>query len=241
MKDILNIMRFDFLTAYPLAHKIFAAVAALFILLGLFLAPLACAYITLGSMIFVIPLQSVAEKSDFRKLYGTLPVRRRNITRARFLYIFLVHFAAEVLELILAFISMPLKLYRVLGALPNLNGEMMQMIEKSFVDTKLTLVIIIGVFAVFCLIFSYMKMMGQICGRENEFKIIIITIGIIAIPAIGIAILINKGAIPVIKLPSLPDTAQGMLIVGAVLNVIMLGLCLLFGEITAGKLAGREL
>ena len=94
MREILKIMRFDFLTARPLAIIPAATIAVIFFGLSLFFAPLICSYITLVAMIFVIPLQAVAEKSGFHKLYGTLPVRRSNITRARFLYIFLVHFAA---------------------------------------------------------------------------------------------------------------------------------------------------
>lgn len=238
MKYILKVMRFDFLTARPLALRTFIVVAVIFFLLGLFYAPLICSYITFGAMVFVIPLQTVAEKSGFHKLYGMLPVRRRNITRARFLYIFLMHFAAEMLELVLAVTAMSLKLYRVL---PNQNGEIMQLVKESFKDTKLTLLIIIGMFTIFCLIFSYMEMMGQICGRENELKIVMITVGIITVLLLGFLILSEHGIIPIIKLPSLPDTVRGMLIVGAALNAAMLGLCLLFGEITAGKLAKREL
>ncbi|MDE5577022.1 MAG: ABC-2 transporter permease [Oscillospiraceae bacterium] len=238
MKDILKIMRFDFLTAKPLALRAFIIVAALFSLLSLFFAPLICSYITFGAMVFVIPLQAAAEKSGFHKLYGTLPVRRKNIVRARFLYIFLVHFAVEMLELVLAAAAMSLKLYRVL---PNRNGEMMQMVKDSFGDTKLTLLMVIGMFTVSCLIFSYMEMMGQICGRENEFKIIMITLSILTALLVGFLILSDRGIIPTIQMPSLPDTVQGVLLLGAALNIVMFGICLIFGEITASRLAKREL
>ncbi|MDE6594830.1 MAG: hypothetical protein K2K44_02325 [Oscillospiraceae bacterium] len=238
MKDILKIMRFDFLTAKPLALRAFIVIAVLFSLLSLFFAPLICSYITFGAMVFVIPLQAVADKSGFHKLYGTLPVRRKSIARARFLYIFLVHFAVEMLELVLAAAAMSLKLYRVL---PNRNGEMMQMVKDSFGDTKLTLLMVIGMFTVSCLIFSYMEMMGQICGRENEFKIIMITLGILTVLLVGFLILSDRGIIPAINVPSLPDTAQGVLLLGAALNIVMFGICLIFGEITANKLARREL
>ena len=238
MKDILKIMRFDFLTAKPLALRAFIIVAVLFSLLSLFFAPLICSYITFGAMVFVIPLQAVADKSGFHKLYGTLPVRRKSIARARFLYIFLVHFATEMLELVLAAAAMSLKLYRVL---PNRNGEMMQMVKDSFGDTKLTLLMVIGMFTVSCLIFSYMEMMGQICGRENEFKIIMITLGILTVLLVGFFILSDRGIIPAIQMPSLPDTAQGVMLLGAVLNIVMFGICLIFGEITASRLAKREL
>ena len=47
--------------------------------------------------------------------------------------------------------------------------------------------------------------------------------------------------LPLIKLPSLPESVGGMLLIGAVLDLLMLAICLLFGEITAKKLVNREL
>lgn len=238
MKDILKIMRFDFLTVKPLALGGMIFTVSLFGILSLFFAPLIAAYITFGAMSFVIPLQGVADKSEFHKLYGILPVERRNITRARFLYIFLVHFMTELLELVLAATAISLKLYRVL---PNQNGEIMQYVKDSFEDTKLTLLMIIGMFTLFCLIFSFMEMMGQIYGRENEFKIIMIAIGVLVLIVFAFVILSEHDLIPAVSLPSLPESVSGMLILGAVLDIIMLGICLLFGEITASRLAKREL
>ena len=238
MKDILKIMRFDFLTAKPIALRAFIPAVVLFSLLSLFYSPIISSYITVGAMVFVIPLQTVADKSGFHKLYGTLPVKRSNITRARFLYIFLVHFGAELLGFLIAVIAKSIRLYRIL---PNQNSEMMQMVKGSFEDTKLTLLRVIGMFTVFCLIFSYMEMMGQIHGRENEFKIIMITLGVLTVLLVVFLILSDHGIIPPIQMPSLPDTVQGLLLLGAVLNIVMFGICLTFGEITANKLAKREL
>lgn len=238
MKDILKIMRFDFLTAKPIALGGMIFAVLLFGILSLLFSPIITSYITFAATVFIIPLQSVADKSGFNKLYGTLPVKRRNITRARFLYIFLVYFAAELLELALAVIARLLKLYRIL---PNQNGGMMQIAKDSFTDTKSTLLAIFGIFAVICLLFSFMEMMGQIHGRENEFKIIMITIGVLALLVFAFAILSEHDLIPVVRLPILPERVSGELILGAALNVIMPGICLLFGEITASRLAKREL
>lgn len=238
MKDILKIMRFDFLTAKPLAWGGFIIAAVLFSLLSLFFSPIICAYITFGALMFVIPLQSIADKSNFNKLYGILPVQRKNITRARFMYIFAVLFLSELFEIVMIVISMSLKLYRVL---PNQNGEMMQMVKDSFSDTSLIFIMGLGMFTLFCLMFSYMEMMGQIFGRENEMKIIIITLGIICVLAFGFFWLSEHDIIPVFRLPELPTTTAGKVTMGVILNIVMFGICLLFGEITANKLAKREL
>jgi len=238
MRDILNIMRFDYLTAKPLAVGAMIFTVLIFGILSMLFSPIIATYITFASMMFVIPLQGVADKSGFHKLYGILPVELKNITRARFLYIFLVHFLTELVESVLICIAKGVKLYKIL---PNQNSETMQMVKNSFADTRTTLLMLFGIFTAFCVLFSFMEMMGQIFGRENEFKIIMITIGIISLIAFVFAILSEHDLIPVVKLPSLPESVSGMLILGAVMNVVIFGICLLFGEITANKLAKREL
>lgn len=238
MKDVLKIMRFDFLTARPLALGAFIFIAVMCFLLSLFFSPIICAYIMFGAMMFVISLKSIADKSEFHKLYGILPVQRNNITRARFLYIFLVYFLTELLEVVLAVIAYSLKLYRVL---PNQNSETMQMVKDSFSDTLLILGMIVGMFALCCLIFGYMEMMGQLFGRENEMKIILITFGIITVLIVGFLVLSDHDIIPTLHMPKLPTTIAGKVTLGVILNIVMLGVCLLFGEITANKLAKREL
>ena len=161
MKDILNIMRFDFLTAKPLALGGMIFTVVLFGILSMLFSPLIASYITFASMIFVIPLQGIADKSGFHKLYGILPVKRRSITRARFLYIFLVHFLTELLEAVIICIAKGAELYRFL---PNQEGETMIMVKESFADTRLTLLMMFGIFTALCVLFSYMEMMGQIHG-----------------------------------------------------------------------------
>lgn len=238
MKDILKVMRFDYLTAKKYALAAVIVVAVLFGALSLLYSPVVSSYFTFGAMLFVIPLQSAADKNDFNKLYGILPVDRKNITRARFLYIYIVHLCAQLFELMLAAAAINLKLYRIL---PNQGSEMLQMIQNSFEDTKLVLIMIFGVFALFCLMFSYMEMMGQLFGRENEFKVIAISIGVLSLLALAFVFLSSHDLIPVVKLPSLPETTSGLLLLGAVFDLVMLGICILFGEITASKLAKREL
>lgn len=238
MKDVLKIIRFDFLTAKPLVSKAYLIIVALCFLLSLFFSPMVCCYITFGAMSFVIPLQTIAEKSSFHKLYGILPVKRKNITRARFLFIFLVLFFTELIEIGLALIAMWLRLYRML---PNKNTQMMQMVKTSFSDTVTTFSAIVLMFVSLCLIFAYMEMMGQIFGRENEMKIIVITLSVIVVLAVGFVNLLEHNIIPPFQLPKLPATTLGRVLLIAAMNMVMFGLCTIFGEITANKLARREL
>lgn len=238
MRDIFKVMRFDFLSAKPYALAATVIILLLCFTLSLFISPLIIAYIVFGAAMFIIPLGGVAEKSGFNRLYGILPVNRKNITRARFLYIFLLHFFAEIIEIAIAFVSFNLKLNRLL---PNQSGELAQMVDKGFEDGSFIPVAIVGVFILFCLIFGYIEMMGQIFGRENELKILMITLGAVCGVVFVILLLAEREIIPTLKLPSLPKTTAGKTLLGVVLNIIMLGICVLFGEITANKLAKREL
>lgn len=231
-------MRFDYFTAKPIAFGGMIFTILLFGSLGLFFSPMICSYISIIAVILVIPLQKTADKSGFSKLYGILPVDRKSITRGRFLYIFLVFFSFELMELILVAVSKTLKLYRIF---PNQNSELIQMTKDSFANTQFTLLMVFVMFALFCLLTSYMEMMGQIHGRESDFKTIVITIGVISVIAFAFVVLSEHNMLPLIKLPSLPESVGGMLLIGAVLDLLMLAICLLFGEITAKKLVNREL
>ena len=238
MRDILHMMRFDYLTAKPIALTGAIFAVGLSTVLCLLFSPIIAAYFSLAAMIFVIPLQGAADKNGFHKLYGILPVERRSITRARFLYIYLVHFIMQMLGLLVACISKALQLYRFL---PNQDSETMLMVKNSFADTKLMLLMVFGVGLVFCLLFSFMEMMGQIFGRENEFKILLIVVGILALLAFVFSLLTDRDLIPVMQLPHLPEKVPAQLALGLGADVLMLGLCILFGEITASRLARREL
>lgn len=238
MKEILKIMRFDFLTTSSQVLGIYIVIAVMCFVLSLFLSPNICAYIAVGAMFMIIPLQGIADKSDFKKLYGILPVQRKSITRARFLYIFLLFFSTEVLEFVLAFISKSLGLNRLL---PNQNSEMMMFVNDSFENTAMLFLFIFGSFAFLCLVFSYMEMMGQLFGRENDMKIIIITVGIVVLLIFGFLMLSEREIIPTFKLPQFPSSIGGQILLCVAVNAVVFAVCMIFSEVTANKLAKREL
>ena len=238
MKDILKIIKFDFLTGGSAAFTGLLFGIAVIFLLSLFLAPMINGYISLIAMLPVIPLQSTAEKNGFNKLYGILPVSRKNITRGRFIYISCVFLCSEILGIILALISKALKLYRFL---PNQGSENLKVIENSFSDNELTFSLITGMAVFFIVVFTYMEMMGQIFGRENEIKIIVLTLGILSALLIAFFVLSDKGIIPTFKLPSMPSSFTGRLILYVFLNIAAFALSVIFGEITASRIAKREL
>ena len=231
MKDILKMMRFDFISAQSAADKTapnaFAAIgivvtigaAILFIFPGFSLA------ITAAAGALIVPLQS-AKKDDLGRLYGTLPVGRKNITRARFLYIFVTHAVSTAASLVIAFAA----------ALKD-NDTIKKLSESYSMEELAKLVPVLFGFAVFsCLVFAFMEMMGQIHGRENEMKIFIILLASIVVLVMGGVFILGQLGYPEIKLPDMPLWA-GL----TVTALAVLGICVLFGEITAAKLAKREL
>ena len=115
MKDILNIMRFDFLTAKTTALPIFVVIAVMCNALGLLFSPMMFVYVLMAASFLIVQLQTYAEKYGFHKLYGILPINRKSITRGRFQYIFWTFFAVEIFELIMTKLALVLKLYRILS------------------------------------------------------------------------------------------------------------------------------
>ena len=240
MKDILKMMRFDFISCLGTsgtagtATTVFGVILIVFFLaFGFFISPVfAFTFIAVAGAL-IVPLQS-AKKDDLGRLYGVLPIKRRNITRARFLYIYLLHIVGFVIALLLAFTSVSLDLNRFL---PH-DNEMMRIFSEEFNMTEFAkLITVAAAFTVFsCLMFAFMEMMGQILGREHEMKIFIIILIVIVVGIMGGVWVLGQLGSPEIKLPEMPQWAS-LTVTGAV----TLGICVLFGEITAAKLAKREL
>ena len=233
MKEIPKIMKFDFITASSYGIPAIIAFFLLSVPFGMILSPLTFLFIFLGSSFFIFSLAPTAEKNNFNKLYGVLPIQRKNITRARFLYIFLLFFTAEIAVLLLTKISFSLNLWSYI----NFENSIKQKIIVAFESTDLTVNLTEYIFLGFCLIFSYLEMAEQIGGLENLAKILLITItiivGIIAIVSIINAKNDNLFPFNLPELTSLPKIIA--------VNIIALIICLLFGEITKCSLVKREL
>ncbi|MBR6069277.1 MAG: hypothetical protein IKP78_01625 [Ruminococcus sp.] len=244
MRDTLIIMRFDLLTASPFAVRGFILVAMLCVWMGLFYAPITLAFIVFGALPFVLPLNGVADRSDFAKLYGVIPISRRNITRGRFIYIFAVFFLTELAEIAFAVISHTLNLSRLL---PDRNSALMEYVKYAFEKEATTLLVVFVLFTAVCIFVAYMEMMVQIFGAENLFRImtasVLVALGVFAAYCMcemtGHGIVYSFGINYYIV--NLLDYLEYTIPFGIALNIIALVLCLVFGRITARRLSKREL
>ena len=239
MKDILRIVRLDYITVRATVMPVVLMLSALCAGLSLLIAPMCAAYIQLVVLFYIVPLQNIGEKSGFHKLYGILPVKRKNITRGRFLFLAGSMLLSELEGLLIAIAARELQLYRFL---PNQGSSEMQLIAETFSkDSFLCFGTIAGLFAVLCISFSYMEMMGQIFGRENEMKIILITLGAVSALAVAFFELSNRGILPIIRIQDWNLSFAQKCLVSAGVTLAALALNVLFGEITADKIAKREL
>ena len=243
MKELARIMRFDLLTAAgtPGSMQLALFFSAVSILLGLFFFPLGCVYMVFSIPgMFILPLGSAAEKNGFNKLYGVLPVDRRNITRARFLYIFLVGFAAELTGLLLLAISYSARLYTVLPVTaPDLKEMLVQNFDKAQ-TLPLSLKAITGAFLVITVLGGVFSMLTMIFGSQNSGRIAAISVTALVVICSAFVFLNELDLVPVIDFKSSLTkdiSAAGIIIC----NLIGLAVCLICGEITAKKLAVREL
>ena len=238
MKDILKMMHFDFITAKPLAMTMVISVWVLCLLISPVTSPLAIAWSSFATMAFVIPLQMSGNNSGQGKLYGILPVARKTITRARFLYIYALYLATSIVQAVLMFIVKNAALYRLL---PDQQSSTTQMIAAAFADTGMIFLGLVGFFILCTLVFTYMEMMGQIFGRENDMRIILLTLGAVTVVAVAFFSLSSKGIIPMMKVPSLPVSEGVRAVLLLVVYAVMLVITVIFGEITAAVVSKREL
>ena len=236
MKDMLKIMRFDFLTAADTGYFPAIFLAALSVTGAFLFGPGCAAALILTSICFILPLTSVAEKSEFHKLYGILPVKRKNITRGRFLYIFMLHFIPEMIALLLLKPAFTLKAYRLL---PNQGSASLLLIENAFSsDFRSPCMKIFIIFSISCFAFLYMEFTGQIFGRENDLKSIM---ALLIIVTAVVMTLTTLGSKDIIQLDFEKIRNTKTLTAGIFLNTLIFMICLLFGEITAGKVSAKEI
>ena len=239
MKDILNMLRFDFLTVKGVAVPFWLVICGMCLLLALFFGPMIALFASFSTVCIAIPLSNVAEKSNLRLLYGILPLDRRNIARGRFLLIYLAQLVTELFSLAVIWTAGQLSLYRLL---PNQESSTMQMVANGFPAQPSVYVFVSYFFAALVLFVGYLEMMGQIYGRDNEMKVIMITTVVMTVVGFGYLKLAEAGILPAIDIERLimpSDTDVPSIIIA--LNCIVPAVTVVFSEITAAVTAKREL
>ncbi len=232
MNEIQKLIRFDFRTVHPIAFPSFMLIIVLCLLFGLFFSPNMCDFLLAGALIYVLPLQFGSAENSLKKLYGILPVSKKSPARARFLYLFLVCAALELLAVVFRAVCDALKLYHLI---PNEDSFWGSVMNAGASNIQFRFMLLIGLFLGVCLLLVYLEMMGQIFGREKIGVVMICTV----MAAVFCIFLYKRFGLPFV-MPHVPNTLAARIGIAVLLNLAMLGVSVLFGEITAAVTAKRE-
>ena len=241
MKDVLKMIRFDYIAVRSLTVPYVIGFIALCLVLALFGIPLGVFCFAAAAAVFA-PAQELAS-SDTRKIYGILPIRRDAVTMAAFLEMIVPLLAGEMLSLIFLLISNYSKLYRIF---PKTVGSIIEeLFDFSKNDANITfgeLCIILILLSVYlCILAAYMEMMSAIQSRENDVKNLLTAIALTAAVIVVIAALSAKHIIPPVQSWLIPETVSGKWIFAVILNVIAVGVSVLFCGIAVKKSADCEI
>lgn len=238
MRDTLKMMRFDSHIIRPLFRKQVLPIALVFAVVSLLVFPLGGVYLMMSATVLTVPLQNIPERSGFNKLYGILPVSRKAVQRGRFLLIYLILLAGELGGLLLMTLSGRLRLIKLMPYGESAFAQEMLDFVKSFWSFAPA---VVGFFGAFVLILTFVEMMGQIFGRENTMKILVLTLVALVALIMGFIALSMNGILPMLHFSSSPHGSAFKYFVVAAVQAGALAVTVLFGEITASVMAKREL
>ena len=244
MKEITRLMRLDFLTGSPLGLKNYLATLLILSALMLLLAPFFGLYCIFAPAALIGPIVKRTDGDALSKLYGILPVHRKNITRARFLLIFAVYLFTELVLIILAWLSLRLMLIQYL---PFQDSQIMQILTEMSTDFGSGKFILYGIFVACCLFGAVISLCkewaGQLFGRENEMKHFFILLTVFFVMVTAFLYLSMNDIIPMLSLDfdSAPNSLSKNIAICVIANLAVFVLAILLGELTAAKVSQREL
>ena len=209
MKDVLKMIRFDYISVKSLTVPYVIGFIAVCLVLALFGIPLGVFCFAAAAAVFA-PVQGLSS-SDTRKIYGILPIRREAVTKAAFLEIIVPLLAGEMLSLVFLMISNSSKLYRIFPK--TVVSIIEELFDFSKNDANIAfgeLCIILILLSVYlCILAAYMEMMSAIHSRENDVKNLLTAIALTAAVIVVIAALSANHIIPPVQSWLIPETASG--------------------------------
>lgn len=241
MKEILKMIRFDYITVKSFTVPYVIGFIVISFVLSLFGIPLGILSFVALMAIFG-PVQELAN-SDTRRIYGVLPVRRDAVTRAAFMEIIVPLFVGELLSLVLLLISNSSKLYRIF---PKTVGDIIEgLFDFSQNDLMIAFgelcIILILISASLCILAAYLEMKSEIQGHENDIRDLLTVIFIIVVVIEVITALVNMEIIPPVKRWLIPRTVLGKWVFAVFLNIIAVSVSVLFCENAVKKTADYEI
>ncbi len=240
MKEILHVMRLDFITAASPAKGMMFLLSLFAIAAALLFTPFAGILVLEFVPIIVIGPLQVFDGKYGNRLHGILPVRRKNITRGRFALYAAFFLCIQLFVAVLSTVAVYADLNELLP-LETLSALQEQQFAFETKSLPELLVMCAMVSICFWMLFSFIEMSGQIFGRENEMKIFVISCIVVVGLVVAVMTLTNAGILPYFEVPELPTTisgAIGFLVIGDLAAILF---CTAFSEITAHITAKREI
>ncbi len=240
MKEILHVMKLDFISASSTAIVAIVLLALISIPAALLFNPFAGLLVLEFLPIIVIGPLQVFDGKYGNKLHGILPVHRKNITRGRFAMYTLFFLCIQLFAALLSTTAVYADLNELLP-LETLTALEDQQFSFETETLPELIIMCVMVSILFWMLFSFFEMSGQIFGRENEMKIFLI--GCIAVIGliVGVMTLTNAGILPYLQVPELPTTMSGAIRFLVIGDIAAMLLCTAFSEITAHIVSKREI
>ena len=245
MDEIMKMIRHDFIAVRAITFKPIVIICSVICLLSMLLFPLAVVMIPMLVAVMFNPIQAIADKSSFNRLYGVLPVKKSSAVWARFAEVVLCSFAGEMLAVFVGYVSATAIIYVVFPYPVTVLSEQMLEMQNSGQLLLLLITACQMIFVFYSIVVCFFTMASLIAGQENEMTFAGIFLLIVLLLAIVFSYLISHEMIN-IDIDAIMDflIPENILqwIGGIFLcHILTFGICALFGLITVKVLDKREL
>ena len=246
MKEIMKLIRFDFITSFNSALPFFGGMLLICVILAAFgvFNPIFGVFLFISSAAFFAPAQNAAANPNFRRVRGILPVSRASFVRAEFMENILALLVSELITLVLMGISKLSKLYEIfppkfevfckeihdLDGIEVAPGSVFKFVPLGIIVCALLIVQV-----------TFINMRAAIERHEHDIRNVLLVFSAVIIAIIASVELVMNRIIPPYDEWLFPSTTAGTWIWGIALNAAAVALGLLFCRIAEKKTADYEI
>lgn len=241
MKEIMKMIRFDFITVKQLSLPTFLG----FFIICLLLAVCGAFHAVLGVIVFAVftsvfaPVQQVMQ-GDQRRIYGILPVKRETVIKANFAENTAAMLLGEAAAIVMTVIGEASRVYTLLPDKLEKKVEVLKGgsgISMSFRPRDVMILLC----AYICILYAVLWMLGELEEHKNDIRNMVAAVLVSAVLIVSVILLTTKNILPSPEKYLFPRTVIGEVIWGICLNALAAAVTVLCCRITVKKLADKEL
>lgn len=246
MKEIMKLIRFDFITSVNSALPFFGGMLLTCLILTAFgvFNPIFGVLLFISGAAFFAPAQNAAANPNFRRVRGILPVNRASFVRAEFMETIAALLVTELITLILMWISRLSKLYEIFPLKFEVfckEIHILDGIEVAPGSIFKFVHLVIFVCALLIVQVTFINMRAAIEKHEHDIRNVLLVFSFVIIAIIASVELVMKRIIPPYDEWLFPSTTAGTWIWGIALNAAAVALGILFCRIAEKKTADYEI